>query len=197
MTQPGAAGSDVAVLQTATSLAVLTGTTYQSLQGLPFGGGPSALPLVRDYLAGAVTALRDARTALSDATRAAGGRVQQAPDPTYAPVVAQALPTVRGPGDVIGLALTLEDVLVQTLTADAVALSLPPRRRLAAGLASAAAGRKAVLLIVQSLLSTGRADLVALPPDLTALPAGAGTVGFPDARIPTDKASPAGEGALR
>ena len=129
---PASAANDVAMLQTASSLVVLTTNTYQSLQGLPFGGGGAALPLLRDYLAGAVTALGAARGSLGDATRTAGGRPQQAPDPTYAPVVAQALPTVRGPGDVVALGLTLEDVLLQTLTADAMALSTPDRRRLAA-----------------------------------------------------------------
>lgn len=197
MTQPGGGANDVAILQTATSLAVVAGSTYQAVQGLPFGGGPTALPLLRDYLAGAVAAVGTARSTLTDATRAAGGRPQSGPDPRYASVAAQALPTLRSPGDVVALALTIEDVLVQTLVADAVALSTPDRRRLATVLASAAGGRKALLLILQSLLSTGRADLVAVPPDLSALPVGAGTVGFPDARVPTDKASPATEGALR
>ena len=55
------------------------------------------------------------------------GRVQTSPDPKYAPVVEQALPTVRGPGDVVGLALTLEDVLAQTLVRDVVDLSVARR----------------------------------------------------------------------
>ena len=104
---------------------------------------------------------------------------------------------MRGPGDVVAIALTLEDVLAQTLTRDAVDLSTPARRRLAAGLAGASAGRTALLLICQSLLGAGAAELAVVPPDLAALPAGIGAVGFPDARFPVDKASPADEGALR
>lgn len=192
-----APGPDIAILQTASSLAVLAGSTYETLRALPFGGGPAAVPLVRDQLDVGVEALRRAREDLAGATRAAGGRVQTGPDPRYAPVVGQALPTVRVPGDVVGLALTLEDVLAQTLTRDAVDLTTPPRRRLAAGLACAAAGRKALLLICQSLLGIGQAELAVVPPDLAALPAGVGGVGFPDARFPVDKASPADEGALR
>lgn len=192
-----APGGDVAILQTATALTVLAGSTYDVVRALPFGGGATAVPLVREHLDAGATALRAARDQLTAATRAAGGRPQGAPDPRYAPVVAQALPTLRGPGDVVGLALTLEDVLAQTLTRDAVDLSTPARRELAAGLAGAAAGRKAVLLICQSLLGTGQADLAVVPPDLSTLPGGIGAVGFPDARFPVDKAAPADEGALR
>lgn len=192
-----APGPDTAILQTASSLVVLTASTYDALRALPFGGGATAVPLVREHLAAGVTALAGARDDLADATRAAGARVQTAPDPRYAALVAQALPTVRGPGDVVGLALTLEDVLAQTLTRDAADLSTPPRRRLAAALAGGAAGRKALLLVVQSLLGTGAADLAVVPPDLSALPAGVGAVGFPDVSAPVDKASPSTEGALR
>jgi hypothetical protein len=191
------ASGDVPVLQTASSLVELTADTYTSLQALPYGGGASALGPVRDLLAAALEALGRARTDLAAATRAAGGRVQTAPDPKYAPVVAQALPTVRGPGDVVGLALTLEDVLAQTLVRDVVDLAAPSVRRTVAGHAAAAARRKALLLTLQALLSTGRAELVAVPPDLGALPPGAGTVGFPDVLFPTEKASPATEGAVR
>jgi hypothetical protein len=190
------APADVPILQTASSLVVLTTSTYQSLQALPFGGGASAPGPVSDVITAALAALGRARTDLASATRAAGGRVQQAPNPKYAPVVAQALPTVRGPGDVVGLALTLEDILAQTLVRDVVDLSAPAVRRTVAGHAAAAAQRKALLLTLQALLSTGRTDLVAVPPDLGALPPGAGTVGFPDVLFPTEKASPATEGAL-
>ena len=123
--------------------------------------------------------------------------MQTSADAKYAAVVEQALPTVRGPGDVVGLLLTLEDVLAQTLVADVVDLSSPDVRVTVLGHATAAARRKALLLTLGALLSTGRADLVAAPPDLAALPPGAGTVGFPDVLFPTEKASPATEGALR
>jgi hypothetical protein len=191
------APADVPILQTASSLVELTADTYASLQALSFGGGPTALAPVRDLLASGVEALGRARTDLAAATRAAGGRVQTAPDPKYAPVVEQALPTVRGPGDVVGLALTLEDVLAQTLVRDVVDLSVPEVRRTVAGHAAASARRKALLLTLQTLLSTGRAELAAVPPDLLALPPAAGTVGFPDVLFPTEKASPADEGAVR
>lgn len=188
------ASGDVPALRTATALVVLAQSTYRTLQTTPAGGGATAVPLVRDLLSAAVVELGDARAALVSATTGAGGRAQTAPDPTYAPVVDAALPTVRTPADVVGLVLTLEDVLAQTLVADAAALSTPALRALALRFGSAAAARKATLLVVNSLLSAGRADLVVAPPDLASLPGGLGTVGFPDTRFPTAKAAPPEEG---
>jgi hypothetical protein len=188
-------GTDVAALRTATSLVVLAQSTYRSLVALPVGGGERAVPVVRDLVTAAVSQLGDARDALTSATTGAGGRAQTDPDPAYGSVVAQALPTVRTPADVVGLALTLEDVLAQTLVADAAGLSTPALRATALRLGQAAAARKASLLVVNSLLSSGRPDLVVAPPDLTSLPAAVGTVGFPDTRFPTAKASPPEEGS--
>jgi hypothetical protein len=188
--------ADVPILQTASSLVELTSDTYTRLQRLPYAGGGTALAPVRALLATAVQELDRARTDLARATRTAGGGVQTSPNAKYAAVVEQALPTVRGPGDVVGLLLTLEDVLAQTLVADVVDLSSPDVRVTVLGHATASARRKALLLTLGALLSTGRADLVAVPPDLVALPPGAGTVGFPDVLFPTEKASPATEGAL-
>ncbi len=194
MTGPAPA-SDGAVLRTATSLVIAAASTYQSLAALPAGGGVPALGVVRDHIADALVALRQARADLSEATRAVGARVAQDLDPGQAAVVAQVLPTVRGPGDVVGLALIVEDVLAQTLVADAVVLSVPTVRALVAGLGAAAAARTARLLLVASLLATGRPELLATPPDLFSLPAAIGTLGSPDARYPTDKAVAAGDGA--
>ena len=40
-------------------------------------------------------------------------------------------------------------------------------------------------------------NLIALPPDAAALPAAAGSVGFPDAFFKTTNARPANEGAVQ
>ena len=54
----------------------------------------------------------------------------------------------------------------------------------------------AILRAVQALVAAGATDLIALPPDAAALPAAAGSVGFPDAFLKTDQARPATEGAV-
>lgn len=195
MSRTQADGGDVDALRTATSLVVLAQSTYRSLLALPAGGGDLAVGVVRDLLAAGLAQLGDARAALAAATTGAGGRAQIQPDPAYSGLVGQALPTVRTPADVVGLALTLEDSLAQTLVADGAALSTPALRATAVRFGAAAAARKASLLLVNTLLSSGRADLVVAPPDLAALPGGVGTVGFPDTRFPTTKASPPEEGS--
>jgi hypothetical protein len=55
----------------------------------------------------------------------------------------------------------------------------------------------AILRAVQALLAAGAPQLVALPPNAAALPAAAGSVGFPDAFYPTTDARPAMEGAVK
>lgn len=190
MTAPAPA-SDAALLQTAGSLVVLLASTYQSLDALPVGGGSAAPAVLDDHVADALLALRRARADVAEATRVAGGAVAQAADPTLAAVVAAALPTVRTPGDVVAVALTLEDVLAQTLVADVSAVSGPAVRRTCAALATEAAARVARLRVLSSLLATGRTDLLGpdpARPDLARLPAATGTVGFPDARYPVEKA---------
>ena len=55
----------------------------------------------------------------------------------------------------------------------------------------------AILNAVKALIAGGAADLIALPPDATKLPAAAGSVGFPNAFYPTTDARPANEGAVQ
>ena len=56
----------------------------------------------------------------------------------------------------------------------------------------------AVLLAVQALLKTGAPQLISLTPGTAAaLPAAAGSVGFPNSFYPTDKAVPARQGAVK
>ncbi len=49
---------------------------------------------------------------------------------------------------------------------------------------------------MSALDDTNAPQLIALPPNLAALPGVAGSVGFPDAYFPTNQARPANEGAL-
>jgi hypothetical protein len=55
----------------------------------------------------------------------------------------------------------------------------------------------AVLYAVQALVAGNAADLIALPPDATKLPAAAGSVGFPNSFFKTDEARRADEGAVK
>jgi hypothetical protein len=70
-------------------------------------------------------------------------------------------------------------------------------RQLFASVAGVESQHKAILLAVQALVKGGAPELIALPPDLTKLPAEAGSVGFPDAFYPTTMAAPVEEGAVK
>ena len=56
---------------------------------------------------------------------------------------------------------------------------------------------RAVLNSVKGVLATGHPELIALPPDISKLPAAAGAIGFPDAFAKTDKARPSNEGVVK
>jgi hypothetical protein len=189
-----AADSNVAILQTAASIENLAVSTYSKALGLPYVGGSGANPVVRTF----VTTTRDQHAAHAKAFNAAvaklGGKQQTGPDPKYNTVVQQALPKVKGPGDVVSLALSLEDVAAQTYVKDTSMVTTPALRQLFASVAGVEAQHRAILLSIQALLPTP--NLITSPPPIAQLPATVGDAGFPNAFYPTAMASPANEGAL-
>jgi len=111
--------------------------------------------------------------------------------------VKAAVPKLKGPADVVGLAITLEDVAAQTYVKNVGLVTTAELRQLFASVAGVESQHKAILLAVQALVKANAAQLIALPPDLTKLPAAAGSVGFPDTFYPTTMAAPVEEGAIR
>ncbi|MBV8541283.1 MAG: ferritin-like domain-containing protein, partial [Pseudonocardiales bacterium] len=87
--------------------------------------------------------------AFNAAARRLGGRPQTGPDPRYAPMVRAKVPTITGPVDVVGLAISLEDVATQTYVKDVGVVSTAELRQLFAGVESQ---HRAILLAVQALL---------------------------------------------
>jgi Ferritin-like domain len=191
------ATTDIQALQTAASLENLAVATYRTALTLPFVGGDAANPVVKKFATMTMAQHTEHGTAFNAAITKLGGRTQSNPDPRYAPVVTAAVPTIQGPGDVVGLAITLEDVAAQTYVKNVGIVSTAELRSLFASVAGVEAQHKSILLAVQALLTANAADLIALPPVLTKLPAAAGSVGIPDSFYPTDKASPVSEGAVQ
>ncbi|MEU8136009.1 ferritin-like domain-containing protein [Streptodolium elevatio] len=189
------AADDVMALQTAASLENLAVNVYTTAAGLPFIQNGNAV--VKAFVEKTNAQHAAHARAFNAAAVNAGGKPQTGPDPRYAAVVQQALPTIKGPADVVKLAITLEDVAAQTYTKNVSQVSEPALRRLFGSVAPVEAQHKAVLLAVQALLAGNAADLVVLPPDAAKLPAAAGSVGFPDAFYPTKDASPIDEGAVK
>ena len=187
---------DIQMMQTAASIENLAVATYKTALTLSFIGGSSANPLVKAFATTTMAQHDQHKDAFNAAVTALGGKAQTNPDPKYAAVVQAAVPTIKGPADVVGLAIKLETVAAQTYVADASALSDLAARKTTASIMGVEAQHVAVLLAVQALLAGGAPQLIALPPAIASLPAAAGSVGFPDSFYKTDMASPAAEGAL-
>jgi hypothetical protein len=186
---------DIQMLQTAASIENLAIATYDTALTLPFIGGSEANAVVKAF----VTKTRDQHTehaaAFNAAVKKLKGKAQTDPDPVLLDVVNKAKPGLTGPGPVVALALELEDGAAATYVANVGALTNKSARSVTASIMGVEAQHAAILRAVQALIAGGAASLIALPPDAAALPAAAGSVGFPDAFFPTTDARPAKEGA--
>jgi hypothetical protein len=191
-----AGATDVQALQTAAGLENLAVLTYKTALTLPFIGGSSANGVVKAFAQKTMSQHMEHGAAFNAAAVKLGGKAQTKTDPKYTPIVTKAVPTLKGPADVVGLAITLEDVAAQTYVKDVGLVSTGDLRQLFASVAGVESQHKAILLAVQALLKGGAPQLIALPPAAAKLPAAAGSVGFPDAFYPTSMAAPASEGAV-
>jgi len=188
---------DVQMLQTAASIENLAVATYETALTLDFIGGASANAVVKAF----AMRTKDQHAQHADAFNAAatrlGGKAQDQPDPVLLGVVDNAKPSLTGPAQVVDLAIELEDGAAQTYVANTGTYSNKNARSVAASIMGVEAQHVAILNAVKALVAGGAADLIALPPDATKLPAAAGSVGFPNAFYPTTNARPADEGAVQ
>ncbi|MGH9205590.1 MAG: ferritin-like domain-containing protein, partial [Acidimicrobiales bacterium] len=189
--------SDVQMMQTAASIEVLAVATYKTALTLPYIGGSTANPVVKTFAQTTMSQHAQHLQAFNSAAQSLGGKAQNNPNPKYNSVVQQAVPTIKGPNDVVGLALKLENVAAETYVANVGALSDNNAKKVTASIMGIEAQHVATLLAVQALLNANAPQLIALPPNVAQLPAAAGSVGFPNAFYPTDMASPASEGAVQ
>ncbi|CAM5413800.1 hypothetical protein GCM10010329_77370 [Streptomyces spiroverticillatus] len=186
---------DIRALQTAASLENLAVSVYRTAAGLPFIKHGNRT--VAAFIATTITQHSAHARAFNAAAMNAGGVAQTAVNPKYAAVVKQALPGIKGPADVVALAVTLEDAATQTYVKNTGEVRDVQLRKLFASVAPVEAQHRATLLAVQALLGAGRPELVAIPTDVSKLPAAAGSVAFPQAFYPSKNASPVTEGAVK
>ncbi len=191
------AQTDIMALQTAASLENLAVATYKTALTLPFIGGSTANGVVKAFAMKTMSQHAEHAAAFNAAATKLGGKAQNNPDPKYAAVVAKAVPSIKGAADVVGLAITLEDVAAQTYVKNVGLVSTADLRQLFASVAGVESQHRAILLAVQALVKGGAPQLIALPPDLTKLPAAAGSVGFPSSFYASSMASPVTEGAVK
>lgn len=186
---------DVMQLQTAVSLELLAVATYGAALTLPFIADGN--PVVKAFAETTMKQHDEHRQAFSAQTIALDGTDQTATNPKYTPVVEQATPTLMAPIDVVNLAATLEQVATETYLADLNRYTDVTSRVLMASVMGVECQHLATLRAVAALLDGGAPDLIAIPTDVAALPAAAGSVAFPDAFSGVTMASPPEEGAVK
>jgi hypothetical protein len=109
-----ASSDDIMALQTAASIENLAVSVYTTAAGLPFIKDGNKT--VAAFIAKTTTQHQAHAQAFNAAATQAGGKAQNQPDPKYAAVVKQMLPSIKNSADVVSLAITLEDVAAQSYT---------------------------------------------------------------------------------
>jgi hypothetical protein len=195
---------DVQILQTAASIENLAVGTYKTALTLPYIGGSSANPVVTKFAQVTMGQHMQHADAFNAAAKHLGGKAQSKPDPAFVPVVNKAVASLgsatpaQGALGVVGLALELENIAAETYVKDTSLASHATNKALFASIMGIEAQHVAVLNAVQALLMANAPQLISLAPGTAAaLPAAAGSVGFPHAFYQTDKAAPAGQGAVK
>ena len=191
------ASGDVQILQTAAALENLAVLAYGTALTLPFVGGATANPVLKSFAMITKDQHTQHAAAFNAAAQRLGGKAQSNPDPALLGVVAQAQPTLTSLAAVVDLAIQLETGAAETYSANTAALTDKSARGVTASIMGVEAQHVAVLSSVKGVLATGHPELIALPPDLNKLPAAAGSIGFPDAFLKTDKARPSNEGVVK
>jgi Ferritin-like domain len=202
----GASSSkDVQVLQTAASIENLAVATYKTALTLPYIGGATANGVVTKFAQVTMGQHVQHADAFNSAIKSLGGKAQNKPDPAFVPVVNKAVKSLSGATDaegalgVVQLALELENIAAETYVKDTTLVTSASNKALFASIMGIEAQHVAVLLAVQALLKANAPQLISLsePATLDALPAAAGSVGFPNAFYKTNSAAPAKQGAVK
>lgn len=193
--KPAAAQEDVSVMifQTASSLETLAVATYGAALTLPFIGDNA---VVKTFAETTMRQHDEHNKAFQAQTEQLGGEPRTTPSDKYGPVVEEAKPGLVDYAAVVELAATLEEVAQDTYIANLSLLPADETRQLMASVLAVETQHLATLRAVGALLSGGAPELIAIPTDLAALPAAAGSVAFPEPFEDPDMASPPEEGAL-
>lgn len=169
---------DIQMLQTAASLENLAVATYGTALTLPFikNGNQVVVKFAE------TTMMQHAEhgKAFNAQATTLGGQAQDQPNPVFADVVEKAKPTLQAPLDVVNLAAKLEEVASDTYLTNIAQFDDVRSREIMGSVLGVEVQHLATLRAVGALLEAGAADLIAIPTDLSKLPAAAGSVGFKD-----------------
>lgn len=185
---------DVQILNTASSLENLAVATYEAALGLPFIADGNAT--IKAFAETTMSQHAEHGAAFNDQAESLGGERQESTNPVLTPMVDEAKQTLTDPLKVAELAAMLEEVAGDTYLANLSLLTDPETRGLMGSVMGVEVQHLATLRAVIALLEGGAPDLIAVPTDLAALPAAAGSVSFPEALPEADLARDPEEGAV-
>lgn len=185
---------DIQILQTASSLENLAVATYGAALQLPF---IQAQPVIKAFAETTMSQHLEHSQAFINQTKALGGKPQDETNPKYTPIVEEAKPTLTDALAVAKLAATIEEVAGDTYLANLSLLSNGDLRMLMGSVQGVEYQHLAVLRAVIALLEGDVPQLIAIPTDVAALPAAAGSAAFPAALEEPNLASPPAEGAVQ
>ena len=184
---------DVQIFQTAASLENLAVATYGAALTLPFILDNA---VVKAFAETTMQQHAEHGAAFNAQAADLGGARQTATNPKYTPIVEDAKAGLTDALAVVTLAATLEEVATDTYLANLTLLSEGNMRILMASVMGVESQHLATLRAVGALLEGGAPQLIAIPTDVAALPAAAGSVAFPQAFEEPNLASPPEEGAV-
>lgn len=184
----------IQIYQTAASLENLAVQTYGAALGLPFFDQNQ---VVVTFAETTMQQHDEHGAAFNAQAEALGGQKQMGTSPKYTPIVEEAAGGLTDYLAVVELAKTLEEVAQDTYLANLSMLPKGEQRQLMASVMAVETQHLATLRAVGALLEGGAPELIAIPTDLAALPAAAGSVAYPEPFEAPNLASPPEEGALR
>lgn len=169
---------DVQILQTASSLEILAVATYDAALQLDFIKNGN--PVIVKFAQTTMSQHDEHNKAFQAQTKTLGAVPQTQPNPKFVPVVEEAKPKLKAPLDVVDLALTLENVATETYLMNTSQLDDTRTRALMGSVMGVETQHAATLAAVKALLEANLPDLIAIPTDVSRLPAAAGSVAFPE-----------------
>lgn len=187
-------GVEVQIFQTAASLENVAVGTYAAALELPFVRDNAVL---LQFAETTMTQHTEHGAAFNAQATHLGGARQDALNPKYSQAILAAMPTMSRAADMVKLAATLEEVATDTYLANLTLLPDAAMRTLMASVMGVESQHLATLRAVGALIAAGVPELVAIPTDLAALPAAAGSVAFAQPFEAPNLASPPAEGAVR
>ena len=197
--------ADIDALQTAASLENLAVFTYKTALTLPYlKKDDTATKTIAAFAQMTMKQHDEHAQAFNARAVELGGQKQTETNPKYTPIVQDMVPKLKsgGPLDVVGLAITLEDVATSTYVQNIQNVTDPQVRQLFGTIVGVESQHLSTLYAVQALLKADLPQLITVEAtggavDVSKLPAKTAEIAIPETFKKTELASPPSEGAVQ